>query len=97
MDTTNIVGVIVVLVNIVSAFAIVHQIRLTYHRKSAAGLSPVAWTMGTTNAFVGLVYSFLINNPAFIFANLAWFTVNGTMLALLLYYRNVAKTKQGVG
>ena len=97
MDAMYLVGVVVIVVNFVSAFSIVHQILLTYRRKSAAGLSPVAWTMGTTNAFVGLLYSYLIGNFAFLLANLAWFTVNSTMLALMLYFRTMAKTNQGVG
>ncbi len=98
MDATRLVGILVVLVNFGSAFAILHQIRMTYRLKSAAGLSPIAWTMATSNAAVGVVYSLLIADTAFFLANLAWLTVNLTMLVLVFYYRNNVKPKQeGVG
>jgi amino acid transporter len=82
----RLVGVLVIAVNFVSAFAIFTQIRLTHRRKNTIGLSWFAWLMGTTNAFVGTIYSFLIADLVFVLANLAWLTVNGTMLALIFYY-----------
>jgi len=96
IDITRVVGLIVVLVNFGSAISIVHQIRLTYRRKNTIGLSPVPWAMATTNALAGFVYSILIADVVFLLANLAWLIVNGTMVMLLVRYRNSAKTIQGV-
>jgi hypothetical protein len=80
----------------VSALAIFSQVRLTYHRKNTIGLSRTPWIMGTTNAFIGLLYAVLIFDVPFIFANLAWFSMNGLMLSLLFYYGRVAKNNTGV-
>jgi uncharacterized protein with PQ loop repeat len=98
-DLTHLVGVIVIVVNITSAFSIVTQIRLTYRRKDTVGLSRVAWIMAASNALVGTLYSVLINDLVFTLANLAWLIVNGTMVILLLRYRRTAKTDNvsGVG
>ncbi|MBI4670383.1 MAG: hypothetical protein HY741_01775 [Chloroflexi bacterium] len=93
---TQAIGVILIFVNVICAFSVFAQIRLTYHRKNDVGVSWVPYTMGLTNALVGLVYSFLISDPPFIVANLAWASVNGIMVLLLLIYRHAAKPTTGV-
>ena len=96
MDSTNLFGAFLIIINLISAMAIASQIRLTYHRKNIIGLSRLPWFMGTTNAFVGLIYSLLINDLPFIVANLAWFSMNGIMFSLILYYGRASKSTTGV-
>jgi hypothetical protein len=78
-----------------SALAVFSQVRLTYHRKNTIGLSRWPWLMGTSNALIGTLYSVLIADLFFLFANLAWVTANGTMLFLLFYYGRQAKPGTG--
>lgn len=89
---TQILGLVLIAINIVSAFSLFTQIRLTYHRKNTVGISWVPYTMGMTNAFVGLLYSILISDLPFITANLAWSLVNGIMVALMIRYRHRANS-----
>lgn len=96
MDSTTLFGAFLILINLISAFAIFSQIRLTYHRKNTIGLARFPWFMGTTNAAAGLIYSLLINDLPFIIANLAWCSMNGIMFALILYYGRAAKSTTGV-
>lgn len=96
MEATRLFGFFVIAINLVSAFAIFSQVRLTYHRKNTIGLSRTPWIMGTTNAFIGLLYALLIYDVPFIFANFAWFSMNGLMLGLILYYSKNAKNNTGV-
>lgn len=95
-NLTQAIGILLIFVNVICAFSVFAQIRLTYQRKSDVGVSWVPYTMGLTNALVGLVYSVLILDPPFIVANLAWASVNGIMVILLLLYRNAAKPTRGV-
>jgi len=97
MDATQTVGLFVLAVNLISAISVLSQIRLTFHRKNSVGVSWVPWTMGTTNAFVGMVYSMLIHDLVFTLSSLAWLLVNATMVLLLIRYRNVANSTTGVG
>ncbi len=87
LSFVELLGVITVLLNFVSAFAIVSQIRLTWKRKNTTGLSTLPWLMGSCNCWAGLGYSLVIGNTVFTFANLAWATVNTTMLVLIMIYR----------
>lgn len=96
MDLQGFFAIFVVIINFISALAILSQVRLTYHRKNTIGLSRTPILMGTTNAFVGLIYSLMIQNLPFIFANFAWFTMNGLLLSLILYYGRAAKPTIGV-
>lgn len=96
MDLKPIVGWLVILVNFGSALAVFSQVRLTYHRKNIVGLSFWPWFMGTTNAAIGVVYSIMIADAFFIFANLAWVTANGTMLFLMFWYGKISKPNRGV-
>jgi hypothetical protein len=96
MEATNLFGFFVIAINFVSAFAIFSQVRLTYHRKNTIGLSRTPWMMGTTNAFIGLLYALLIYDVPFIFANFAWFSMNGLMLSLIFYYGRRANNNTGV-
>lgn len=96
MDFKSVLAVAVVVINFASALAILSQVRLTYHRKNTIGLSRTPILMGTTNAFVGLIYSLIIQDLPFIFANFAWFTMNGLLLGLILYYGRAAKPIIGV-
>lgn len=96
MEPTTYFGAFLILVNLISAFAIFSQIRLTYHRKNTIGLARFPWFMGTTNAAAGLVYSLLINDIPFIIANLAWCSMNGIMFSLILYYGRAANHTSGV-
>jgi uncharacterized protein with PQ loop repeat len=86
VSPTRLFGVFLVLVNLVSAFAVFTQIRLTFRRKNTVGLARFPWVMGTTSALLGLTYSLLITDIPFILVNLAWFTVNSIMLVLIFYY-----------
>ncbi len=90
LSPTKLFGVFLVLVNLVSAFAVLTQIRLTYKRKNIIGLARFPWIMGTTSAFLGLSYSLLINDLPFILVNVAWFTVNSIMLGMIFYYGRVS-------
>ncbi len=83
----EILGGVTVALNFVSAFAIVSQIRLTWRRKNTIGLSFLPWLMASCNSWMGLAYSLVIGNTVFTIANLAWATVNTTMLGLILIYR----------
>ncbi|OQY94779.1 MAG: hypothetical protein B6D41_06875 [Chloroflexi bacterium UTCFX4] len=87
-------GVVLILVNIVCAFSLSAQIRLTYQRKNTVGVSWVPYTMGFINAFVGLLYSLFIADLPFIIANLVWSLVNGIMVFLLFHYRRRANTNR---
>jgi uncharacterized protein with PQ loop repeat len=89
-NPTQFLGFVLILVNIICAFSLGAQIRLTYHRKNNVGISWVPYTMGLTNASVGLVYSLMIADLPFIVANLAWAFVNGIMVVLLFLYRQRA-------
>lgn len=91
-NATQYLGVVLIVVNIICAFSLAAQIRLTYHRKNAVGVSWIPYTMGLTNASVGLVYSLIIADLPFIVANLAWSLVNGIMVFLLVRYRHRANT-----
>lgn len=86
-NPTQFLGFVLIGVNIICAFSLAAQIRLTYHRKNNVGISWVPYTMGLTNASVGLVYSLMIADLPFIVANLAWAIVNGIMVFLLFLYR----------
>lgn len=96
MNVTGFFAVFVVAINFVSALSILSQARLTYHRKNTIGLSRTPILMGTTNAFVGLIYSLLIHDLPFIFANLVWFSMNGLLLSLIFYYGRAPKTTSGI-
>lgn len=96
MESTNLLGAMLILVNLISAIAIAGQIRLTYHRKNIVGLARLPWFMGTTNALVGLIYSLIISDLPFIIANLAWLSMNGIMFSLILYYGRTANNISGV-
>jgi hypothetical protein len=96
-DLTRLVGLFVVAINFASAFSIISQIRLTFHRKNTVGLSRLPWAMSTTNAAAGMVYSLLIADLVFFLANLAWTCVNATMIALLLYYSRSSNSTTGAG
>ena len=96
MEPTTYFGAFLILVNLISAFAIFSQIRLTYQRKNTVGLARFPWFMGTTNAFAGLIYGILIRDVPFTVGNLAWFSVNGIMFTLILYYGRAAKNTTGV-
>lgn len=91
-NATQFLGLVLIIVNIVCAFSLAAQIRLTYHRKNTVGVSWIPYTMGLTNASVGLVYSLMIADLPFIVANLAWSLVNGIMVVLLFHYRHRANT-----
>lgn len=91
-NATQLFGVVLIFVNIICAVSVFTQIRLTYHRKNNVGVSWVPYTMGFTNASVGLIYSFMIADLPFIVANLAWALVNGIMMALLFLYRKRTAT-----
>jgi len=95
-NLTQAIGIFLIFVNVICAFAVFAQIRLTYQRKNNVGVSWVPYTMGLTNSLVGLLYSVLIADPPFVVANLAWASVNGIMVILLLLYRNAAKPATGV-
>lgn len=86
-NTTQLIGFALIVVNIICAFGVFSQIRLTYRRKNNVGVSWIPYTMGLTNASVGLIYSFAIADLPFIVANLAWALVNGIMVFLLFIYR----------
>lgn len=90
-NPTQFLGFVLIGVNIICAFSLGAQIRLTYHRKNNVGVSWVPYTMGLTNASVGLVYSLMIADLPFIVANLAWSLVNGIMVILLFHYRHRAQ------
>lgn len=96
MDSTTLFGAFLILINLISAIAIASQIRLTYHRKNIVGLARFPWFMGTTNALVGLIYSLIISDLPFIVANLAWFSMNGIIFSLILYYGRIANNTSGV-
>jgi uncharacterized protein with PQ loop repeat len=87
---TQFLGIVLIVVNIICAFSLAAQIRLTYQRKNTVGVSQIPYTMGLTNASVGLVYSLMIADLPFIVANLAWSLVNGIMVVLLFRYRHHA-------
>ena len=91
LSVTSFFAVFVVVINMVSALAIFSQVKLTYHRKNTIGLSRTPILMGTTNAFVGLIYSILIRDIPFMFANFAWFAMNGLLLSLMLHYGKAPK------
>ncbi|MDL1896451.1 hypothetical protein FBQ82_09270, partial [Anaerolineae bacterium CFX7] len=81
-NATQFFGVILIVVNIVCALSLGAQVRLTYRRKNNIGVSWVPYTMGLTNASVGLVYSLMIADAPFIIANLVWSLMNGIMVVL---------------
>lgn len=89
-NATQFFGVILIVVNIVCALSLGAQVRLTYRRKNNIGVSWVPYTMGLTNASVGLVYSLMIADAPFIIANLVWSLMNGIMVVLLFHYRRRA-------
>ncbi len=90
-NATQFFGVVLIVVNIVCALSLGAQVRLTYRRKNNVGVSWVPYTMGLTNASVGLIYSLMIADAPFIIANLVWSLMNGIMVVLLFHYRRAIK------